>query len=307
MTSSGEIRFVGRKDIDDVKWNHCIESSPNGVIYALSFYLDHMATKWDALIMGDYDVVFPLTWNQKYRIDYLYQPFLCASLGVFGRSLDAGIFGRFIRAIPFRFRFIDIYLNAGNNFFLKGFSFQPRLNHELDLHDSYEKLSAGYRNSYRQLLKRFYSTGNIAEKNIPINEVVELAREQLNPLFSVKESDYQNFITLYNELHEKGMSTTYGVYGAGKQLLASGCFLYHGDRVYYVLAGNHPNGRTLGASHAMLDTFIREHVEQDLVLDFEGSDVSKIAFFFRGFGAKEIQYPGFKLNRLPRLLRWLKA
>lgn len=307
LESPGEIRYVGRKDIDVVKWNQCIDSSSNGVIYALSFYLDQMAAGWDALILEDYEAVFPLTWNRKYRIDYLYQPFLCASLGVFGQHIDEEILSRFIRAIPSRFRFIDIYLNAGNNFFLKGIFFQPRLNHELDLGKSYDELKADYRNSYRQLLKRFYGSGNTAEKNISIEEVVQLAREQLNPLFQVKESDYQNFITLYNKLYVEGKSITYGVYGANRQLLASGCFLYHGNRVYYVLAGNHPNGRTLGASHAMLDTFIKEHAGKDLILDFEGSDVSKIAFFFKGFGAKELPYPGFRLNRLPRLFRWLKS
>ena len=61
----------------------------NGFIYGYSFYLDHMAKHWDALVSGDYEAVMPLTWNRKYGIYYLYQPFLAAQLGVFGASINA--------------------------------------------------------------------------------------------------------------------------------------------------------------------------------------------------------------------------
>ena len=306
MMSTPEITYCSRSEIDAQKWDNCINSADNGLVYALSTYLDHMAVNWDALVLGDYVAVMPLTWNKKYGIYYLFQPFLCASLGLFGRNIDQDLLERFLTAIPKRFRYFDIYLNPGNNFSIPGFPFQPRMNHELSLLASYENLKAGYRNSYKQLLKRFYAGGNKAEKNISIEEVTELARQQLNPLFNVPEADYQKFSTLFTHLQSKGKALTYGVRDKQGALLASGCFLYHGDRVYYVLAGNHPNGRTLGASHAMLDTFIQDHAGQRLTLDFEGSDVSRIAFFFKGFGATELPYPGLRLNRLPRLLRWLK-
>jgi hypothetical protein len=70
--------------------------------------------------------------------------------------------------------------------------------------------------------------------------------------------------------------------------------------------GNHPNGRTLGASHALIDAFIQDHAQQDMVLDFEGSDIRNLAFFYSSFGAVAELYPAFRLNRLPFWLRWLK-
>ena len=30
-------------EIDKAKWDHCIDNAGNGLIYAYSFYLDHMA------------------------------------------------------------------------------------------------------------------------------------------------------------------------------------------------------------------------------------------------------------------------
>jgi len=34
------------------------------------------------------------------------------------------------------------------------------------------------------------------------------------------------------------------------------CFFIADHRAYYILVGNHPDGRTVGASHALIDAFI---------------------------------------------------
>jgi hypothetical protein len=77
-------------------------------------------------------------------------------------------------------------------------------------------------------------------------------------------------------------------------------------RAYYILVGNHPNGKTLGASHALINSFIEKHAGRDLLLDFEGSNVHNIAFYFKSFGASEEKYAGLRVNRLPPLLKWIK-
>ena len=89
MSSYFPIRDVLHKEIDFIKWDNCISNAPNGLIYGYSYYLDHMASQWDALVLNDYEAVMPLTWNRKYGIHYLYQPFLTAQLGVFGKNIIA--------------------------------------------------------------------------------------------------------------------------------------------------------------------------------------------------------------------------
>ena len=63
----------------------------------------------------------------------------------------------------------------------------------------------------------------------------------------------------------------------------------------------HPDGRTSGASHLMIDYFIQEHAGQDLILDFEGSSISSLAFFYKSFGGQLEKFAGIKLNRLPAI------
>ena len=47
------------------------------------------------------------------------------------------------------------------------------------------------------------------------------------------------------------------------------------------MVGNHPDGKTIGASHALIDAFIKDHADQNFILDFEGSDIRNLAFFYR--------------------------
>ena len=90
------------------------------------------------------------------------------------------------------------------------------------------------------------------------------------------------------------------------QLLATAVFFFSHNRAYYILVGNHPNGKTLGASHTLIDAFIKDHAGENLLLDFEGSDISSLAFFYSSFGAVEEKYSAVKLNRLPAPIKWLK-
>lgn len=305
--AENEIRYLPNPEIDKVKWNHCIDVAQNGLIYAYSFYLDHMSKQWDALVLGDYEAVMPLTWNKKYGIFYLYQPFLAASLGVFSLHVDSTLLEKFFRQIPRKFRYWDIYLNHGNLFRLKTFTLYERTNHVLYLNKPYDTIFKNYRENVKRNIRKALQIGCTTQKNLEVNEVISLSIEQFKTFTQVQSKDFDNFRNLYRYLQNLKKAVTYGILSPHGQLLASCVFFFSHKRAYYILVGNHPNGKTLGASHALVDSFIRDYANHDLSLDFEGSDVSKIAYFFKGFGAVEEKYPGLLYNRLPPLLKWLKS
>ncbi|MGH2566117.1 MAG: hypothetical protein ACRDE5_16480, partial [Ginsengibacter sp.] len=136
--------------------------------------------------------------------------------------------------------------------------------------------------------------------------VIKLAEEQTKNFSPIAKKDYNNFSMLFEILLKKKMAVTYGVYAANNQLTASCAFVFSHKRAYYILVGNHPNGKTSGASHLMIDYFIKEHSGEKLTLDFEGSNISSLAFFYKSFGATLEKYPGIKLNRLPAIAKLFK-
>ncbi len=299
------IRYILYRDIDKLKWDTCIDISTNGLIYGYSFYLDTMAKHWDALVLNDYEAVMPLTWNKKYGIRYLYQPPFSASLGIFGNNISANTINAFLKAVPEKFRYWDIYLNHGNYFQLADFNLYQRMNFILSLNSSYENIFAGYRKNIQRNIKKCEQLHCTVKKDILIDDIIALSNEQSKTFSKLGTDEYNRVKKIYTLLHQTKKAITYGIYQKDI-LLASAAFFFSHGRAYYILVGNHPDGKTIGASHALIDAFIKDHAGKNIILDFEGSDISSLAFFYSSFGATEEKYTGIRLNRLPALIKWLK-
>lgn len=299
------IRYILYRDIDKVKWDACINAAANGLIYGYSFYLDTMAKHWDALVLNDYEAVMPLTWNKKYGICYLYQPPFSASLGIFGNNISASTVNNFLQAVPKKFRLWDIYLNHGNYFQLADFNLYQRMNYILPLNAGYENIYAGYKKNIQRNIKKCVQLQCTIKKEVSIDDIIALSNEQSKVFSTLGSDEFGRAKKIFQLLSDTKKAITYGVYN-NNTLLASAAFFFSHGRAYYILVGNHPDGKTIGASHALIDAFIKDHAGQDLILDFEGSDVASLAFFYSSFGAAEEKYTGIKLNRLPAVIKWLK-
>jgi hypothetical protein len=132
-----------------------------------------------------------------------------------------------------------------------------------------------------------------------------LAETFLGPRGHFPSEHSASFIRVAQQWILSGQAKAYGVM-LGDRLMASALFLMHGKRAYYILVGNHPDGKTRGASHTLIDAFIQDHAGQEITLDFEGSDVPSLAFFYESFGAAEERFGWLRINRLPKWISWIK-
>ncbi len=163
-----------------------------------------------------------------------------------------------------------------------------------------------YAKSHLRNIRRSADAGNFLKKNIPVADVISLAKEQSKKFSPITNKDYENFANLFIVLSQKNMAATYGIFSNQRKLISSCAWFFSHNRAYYILVGNHPDGRTSGASHLLIDCFIQEYAEKQIVLDFEGSDIKNLAWFYRGFGASLEKYPGIRLNQLPPLVKLFK-
>ncbi len=305
MNDGNHIHYLQHHEINKTKWDECISNASNGLLYANSYYLNNMSNRWDALVMGDYELVMPLTWKKKYNIFYLYQPAFTASLGIFGNDFTEIIIENFINAIPQKFKLIEIALNYKN---VLNKQFKPLIknNYILNLNKNYSELSSAYKENIRRNIKKAQQLNCVCKKNIPVADVIALSKPTLQSLTNINADDYAHFEKLYNFLNQQNQAITYGVYSANNELLASCVYFFDNKRAYYILVGNHPNGKTVGASHYLIDRFINDYAGQNLLLDFEGSDIRNLAYFYSSFGAQLETYPFLKINNLPAILKWMK-
>lgn len=289
--TANSIQYLHRKEIDTEKWDHCIATASNGVIYGYSFYLDFMAKNWSALVYGDYELVMPLPWNKKFGLHYIYHPSFTSSLGIFGRIITPEIRNNFLNSIPRIYKVIDLDLNQGNILDDGLVNFIVRKNYVLDLGRSYELLYNNYNENIRRNIKKAKKLDCHVSRAVPIEEIIRLSKTYLAKGLGLSDDDYERFLHLYQYVQQHGKTVTYGVYTGDDKLVASCVYFFSHRRAYYILVGNHPEGKSLGASHFLIDRFIADHAGENLLLDFEGSDNEKLAFFYSSFGASVETYP----------------
>lgn len=283
--------FVGRQDIDPVKWDRTIKGSVNGRVYARTTLLDQMSPDWAALILNDYETVLPLTWRKKYGVRYLYQPPFLQQLGVFGRHSES-LTAMFIEEAKKHFSFAEILLN--HNSHIPGSV--ARQNFIIDLKRPYEEIHNAYADVHHKNLKRSANAGLTYANSIEYTKIVDLNYQLYGGKSGVDKSAYDQLSQLATQHPDLVMVREVWQ----KQDLQAAAFcLIDEQRIYFVMSAVTPEGKKNQANHFLVDQLIREFSGKSMVLDFEGSDVEGIANFYKGFGAVNEPYYFCKWNQLP--------
>ncbi|MCG9879609.1 MAG: aminoacyltransferase [Bacteroidia bacterium] len=302
------IRYLKHTEIDQNKWDLCIEQSANALVYAYSWYLNIASPNWEALVLDDYLAVMPLTAHRKYFISYLSQPFFTQQLGVFTKAslLSQDILESFIQSIPKKFRFIDIQLNEQNQVLNPKLKIRKRRNYVLDLSKAYEKISKSYNTQNKRNLKKAKKY-ELSIQSIGFKEVVLFYKShKALTTKGVKDADYMRLQQLMEEANVQHKLICKGVYDKSGELLASGAFLAHKNRIIFLLGNGSELGKEKGAMTLLMDSIIFLFADHKMILDFEGSEIEGIARFFKSFGAEKRNYYRLKVNRLPWILRVFK-
>jgi hypothetical protein len=296
------ISYIEHKEIDKQKWDRCINLSPNGLVYACSWYLDIVSPGWDALVMGDYEFVMPLTVKKKLGLKCLFQPDYTQQLGVFSiNNIEKDRLYQFLGAIYERYRLAEINLNFSNIVNHDKFVFNERVNYELNLNCSYEELYKNYSASNKDSIKRAFKKETLEiRQSITIAELIGIFKETV-PV-TIINKQVQTLNNLHIEAISRGICEMYGLYDNENRLVAASSFLNYKDRILFFTSISSEEGKRKRAMFQMLDFIIKKNAEKNLILDFEGSNILGSARFFAGFGPKETMYSQIKFNRLPLVI-----
>ena len=301
------IRFLEHKDIDKKKWDDCIDRSLNHSISAYSWYLDLLFENWSALILDDYEAVFPLPLRSKYKIHYLLQPLFIRCMGIYSKkNLTDELVNNFFDAIPSNIKLIDIYLKENIPFNRSDFKISKRIVQLLDLSPSYEVVRQSYHRSVDKNLRKAEKNGlHLIDTVVP-----ELIAKQYqhNIGAQVEKLSTKHFHTiekLMNAAVKNKCGITLGVVNKENKIIASAFFMRSKKVIYFSFGSADPEGKSSGAMYLMVDEIIKRHSEQCELFDFEGSDVEGIANFNKNFGAKDCVYLQVKKNTLPGIVKWI--
>lgn len=302
------IRFVEHKNISRKKWDACIAKSSNASVFVYSWYLDAVCDNWTALILNDYEAVFPMAVRSRYRIAYLYQPFFTRYFGVFSKGrITQGLVNEFLQAIPEKYKLMEFCLHEQNGLKAKGFETRERKYQLLDLGADYDDIRKNYSENAKRNVRKAIRSGLTIRPDLLPEQVVGLFRETRgNELEVFKAGDYKTLIGLMNVCLRLNKGQSVAIYD-GDTLCAAGFFMFSNNRFVFLKSGVTAAGKAKGAMHLLFDYFIKENSGRHYKLDFGGSSVDSVARFYKNFGAKDCVYLQVKKSSLPRILTWVKS
>ena len=97
----------------------------------------------------------------------------------------------------------------------------------------------------RNIAKAF-QLGCSVSKEIPVDEIIKFEKENGQHLLLRKKIVLIDLIKLLKIIR---YAKTYGVYHCSDKLLSSCVFFFFQNSAYYMMVGNHPEGKEFGASH----------------------------------------------------------
>jgi len=280
------IHCVKRTQLDDKKYNNCISNSVQTRVYAYSWYLDCGCEQWSVLVLGDYEAVMPLPWKRKYGLVVNSQPFFTQQLGGFSkRAITKTNSEEFLKSIPRKFLKMALQFNSENN--LSKETIIKKNNYILSLNDDYKTLyksfSKGRKHAIQQGLKKQFALAQVS-----FSEILKLSKQHYS-FKDVTAKEFQKLSNLVEVLQHKNSVIIIGVKVDG-ELIGGSVFAFDSKRIVYLFSAVSGIGKEKQVASLLLNHIIKEHSNSELILDFEGSQISGIAKFFKSFGAKPETY-----------------
>lgn len=304
-----EIRFLKNSQIDYSKWDEVVDLSPQGKIYYYSWYLDLIHPYWNACVLGDYEMVFPVLDKKKFLISYVITPIFIQESGVIAKDDNKVEVSSFVRCLSHSqsIQYMNLFLSPGNYLNQsKNFKIHFRKAQQISLNQTYDSIYTSYSNH----LKRNLRKANKNKLKLVYDEngdsVVDFFK--LNRGGQLKELSEIHFVILkklFKTIIDNNKGKVISVYH-NDVLIANAFFIFSNNQVIYFKGSSNKIGRNLSAMHFLMDEVIKSNVSKSNFFDFGGSNIDSIARFNYNFGAEDYSYPVYKENRLPFFLKWIK-
>lgn len=302
--------------VDFEKWDDLVATSPQGTVFAESWYINSILPHWHAILVYDDDGVLqagmPLYISQRSLIKYSLQPILAKYWGVLfiqrpfndtykeyawkKKVLDA-----IISALPANLAKTIIYFHPsfdyGLPFSQNGFSLGTRYTYKLDLEGT-DDLKKGYAAAVNQKVNKAKKAGYETRIEPSIEAVMNLIAKNAKQGRSVLAPSYFSaFRKLAKEGYTRNQAFTLNVINEKQEAVASSILLNDNKCVYFLVGLTDPDFRQTGANPLLLTEILAEAKLRAKEFDFLGSMTESIESFFRSFGARPVPYLTVSKNK----------
>ncbi len=284
------LREVKRSHIDDDRWNSLVQQYGHGQPYSATWYLDALG-KWKGLVLGDYEMIFPLIYHQKYLYQKrLYQPFLSQCFGPTGDKSLSDNLAVFLDYItqhwPNSHFYFPIVQTASTP---AGMEVTQRVNQVITLDRKADTVRAQYTRTRRSQVRQHRPLVNIVVDK-EIERFLDAYQQAEYPTTKPILKQMDLFKRLLNACHKQESLEIITVNDLDGNLLNTAAFVVTDTRVINLIGASSAQGRQARANVVKIDYMLTRHCEDKRIFDFFGSNIQGVNSFNKQFGAVEIPY-----------------
>ena len=296
------VKHIKHEDINFSKWDKVILASEIPTVFAHSYFLDATSPGWDALVINDYQCVFPLTWKKKLGMMYLPQPYFTGQLGAFG-NVNPESEQLFYKYILKNYKLIEIELNATNHLETK--YNRPKNTFVIEYKNGFHY----NQNTKRNIAKALASDLRVEEA--ATREIINLSEKFLSPFLLQDLGLPKNEVVKFNHLLLNCINNesiiTFKVINEKKDVKAIGHFVYNTKYVVFLKGTNVDKIDNSGSMHLLINHAIKFFENKCEYFDFGGGSLNKgLAGFYSGLGGIQRNYSMLRVNNLPKLMKIFK-
>ncbi len=283
------IKRIKNQEVDRKRWDDLIQNSISSDVYAFSWFLDAVCPDWEALVLNDYEAVFPLPIKRKFFFEYIVQPVLSQRYSTYSTRIlldeEKEAFSKQI------FHFKSVRICLSQQISEKDIC---RKNITLDVSQPYEAIQKSYAENTRRNIHKAIT------ENVHCSILCD-KNEALQYLLKIDENRiYTSYLPQLQKLIQQNIFEAYGATYNG-EICAVAFFAKTKTKIYYLFPASSAIGKQHSAMFLIIDTIIQKYANCKLQLDFEGSEIKGIQRFYEGFGGMTEDY--YFVNQKFSLLR----
>lgn len=302
---SRTIRFIPHENIDFDKWDACVDAVQFPQPYGFSWYLNWLSNSWQAVVLGDYEVVLPIFQKKKYGVTFSTRPFGTQSLGPYAKiPLTEDILQGLIEEAMKHVQYAELFF--GNHAATAPLSGKEYSNLVLDTTPDYKELAANYSNQTKRNLKKAQKAKFELAEWVTINDAVQLWNQEMSAKSGIQPQSMERLGRLLEFCNYQKRGVLYAVRDEYNQLCGAQFWVVFQGRSTLILNASTDWGKENGVSSWLIDSHIKSVSGRKHVVDFEGSSIEGLYRFYSGFGATDQPFTLHIENHLPLPIRWFK-
>jgi len=299
------IEILASDKINFTKWDACVAANAHGLIYAQSIYLNTLCTKWFGVVINNYETIFPIPIKQKLGIQYAYTPAFMQQLGFIGN--EKNITSEVIKQIQQFVKYGSFNINFHQANFAKKYTVKPLQNFIIHLNKSFNAIQKDYKKTIVYSISKANKQNFQYKESNNVKEVLTLYKAyNKNNMPHVTATDYTNFLQLLLTLQKTGNILIRKVVNKEYELMSIVLLMKDNKRYYNILNTTTETGRKTESNYFLYHHLLLELADQNMIFDFEGSDILGVKKFYEKFGALNQPYFLWHYNVLPKPIKWLK-